>query len=243
MTSDNSDRAGFPVTSWSLISRASGSDPGEREKALEEICRLYWPPIFAYIRTQGHKTHDAEDLTQAFFEEILGKDQIAKADKSRGRLRSYLLGALKHFLADEHRKESRMKRGGKQAAVAMDPTTRKEVAEWIEANANTSPDRLFDRLWAMRLMDTALNEVRERYRAKGQEALFELLNPWSRQAVSSQDLGEVARELGMSEAAVRVAAFRLRQRYGACLQKHVAETLEPGSDPADEIRYLIATFT
>lgn len=242
MSSEFSDRARFPVTSWSLISRASGSDLNDREKALEEVCRLYWPPIYAYIRAQGHKTHDAEDLTQAFFEELLGKDKIAKADQSRGRLRSYLLGTLKHFLADEHRKGRRLKRGGAESAVRIDLLTKESIGDLIQANPKLTPDLLYDRLWTMRIMETALDEVRDRYRDKGQEELFDQLNPWMKQPEPGFDLAVAARNLGMSEAAVKVAAFRLRQRYGKCLRKVVAETLEPGSDPGEELRYLISTL-
>lgn len=221
---------------------AGGPDPLKRERAIAEICQLYWPPIFAFIRSWGHSKHDAEDLTQGFFAHFLKQNRFSTLDRTNGKLRSYLLGAVKNFLKDVNRREQALKRGKGVELVPMNADEVDAIWNWIEANPAENPDRLFDKLWALQVLEAAVHLLEQRYLAKGQGELFSVLLPLLQAGENAPDLIEIADRTGMSHGAVRVAAHRLRQRYGQVLRGVVAETIPKGENPKEEISELMAAF-
>jgi RNA polymerase sigma factor (sigma-70 family) len=241
MDEGNSRLKPFPTTQWSLIVRAAADDPADREKALAEICTLYWPPVYAFIRSRGNSPHDAEDLTQGLFAELLGRNDFARADANHGRLRSYLLAAACNHLTEVHRRKHRLKRGGYDVVLAIDA----EVAELCclipEPTDDMSPDRVFERQWAITVMEGVLTALQERYEKKGQGALFQALKPFL-MATSAAPQAELAEELGMSAQTLRVSLHRLRQRYGELLRQTVKNTLGPQESVEEEIAHLMSAF-
>jgi len=235
-------RSKFPLTRWTLIRRIAEGAAPDREAALGEVCRLYWPPVYAYLRSQGRSPHDAEDLTQGFFEQLLKGGAFARMRAENGRLRSYLLQALRNYLAGCHRQQSRLKRGGGTPAVFLDPATLESLAPWMEGSGGEAPDRAFERLWAVTVLDRAYGQVALRYRERDQTALFEALSPAIRVGGGAIDYGSAADRLGMTEPTLRVAMHRLRKHYGKALRETVAATLDSGEDAEEEMRQLMAVF-
>jgi len=229
----------FATTHWSLVGAAR---PGEASQtrareALEELCRAYWYPLYAFVRSGGYSAADAQDLTQAFFARIIETGGFASADRRRGRFRSYLLGAMKHFLANEWHRAQTQKRGGQVQFIefdALDPEARYAGASEQPDN----PELLFDREWALQTIAGALKELREEMVKAGRIEQFEALKG----CLSGQDeppRDQIAARLGMSTGAVKVAVHRLRQRYRKLLRAAVAETVSNQADLDDEMRYLI----
>jgi len=232
----------FPSTRWTLVRRIAEGAAPDREAALDEVCRLYWPPVYAYLRSRGESPHDAEDLTQGFFEELLKGEAFSKLRAENGRLRSYLLQSLRNHFAGNHLRKRRLKRGGGTPAFVLDPATLEALAPWIEGSVEVPPDRAFDRLWAATVLETAYGQVARRYRERGQATLIEALSPAIRAEGGKIDYAAAAERLGMAEPTLRVALHRLRKRYGEALRETVAATLDPGEDPEEELRQLRAVF-
>lgn len=232
----------FPTTQWSLIVRATDTDPVEREKALSEICMLYWPPVYAFIRMRGKSPADAEDLTQGLFAELLERGDFGKMDPGRGRLRTYLLTATKNFLVSDYRREHRAKRGGHAALLSIDSLEAEERCLIPALADNLAPDRLFDRQWAISLMEAVVSELSEDYADKGKSRLFEVLRPFIQVDAEPKDRKELAEELGISEQTLRVAIHRLRQRYAEALRRAVKATLCPEESVENEMAILLAAF-
>ncbi len=236
-------RAAFAVTHWSIVLAAGSSDSIHARDALEKLCRAYWSPIYAFVRRQGHSPHDAQDLTQGFFERLLEKNYLADVDRSRGRFRSFLLGALKHFLANEWDKAHAQKRGGGQTLIPFDLVTA-ETAFSIEPADNLTADKIFDRRWALTLLEQVLRRLRAGYASEGKENLFEQLKPTLTEASRSVPYAQIAARLGSTEGAVKVAVHRLRQRYRELLRAEIAETVaSPPTEVEDEIQTLFAAFS
>lgn len=242
MDSGKTGHRPFPTTQWSLIERVGAEDPVEREKALTEICTHYWPPVYAFIRSQGNSPHDAEDFTQAFFEELLDRNDFAKADASRGRLRNYLLAAAKNQLNSAHRNGKRLKRGGGVPLLSIDAQDAEGRCLIPEPVDDSSPEKVFDRQWAITLLEHVVDALAARYEAKGQARLFEALRPFITTNESTTPKSQLARDLGLSDQALRVAIHRLRQRYGELLRETVRATLGREESVEDEIRHLLASF-
>ena len=222
--------------------RASSDDPVKREKALTEICSLYWPPLYAFIRARRHSPHDAEDLTQSLFASLLSRDDFARADSSRGKLRTYLLSAAKNYLNGEHRKEHRIKRGGETAILSIDAVGAEERCFIPEPMDNLTPDKVYERQWAITVMETVLSSLEKLYEAKQQKELFIALRPYVTVTTAPAAGAELAAELGLSESALRVAIHRLKQRYKELFRQTVRETLSNDDDLDEEIATLIASF-
>jgi len=209
-------------------------------EALEELCRAYWYPLYAFVRSRGYSAVDAQDLTQTFFARFIETGGFASADRERGRFRSYLLGAMKHFLANEWHRAQAQKRGGQVRFIewdALDPEAR--YAETSEQSDN--PEHLFDREWALQTVAGALQTLRDEMTKAGKSDLFDALKG----SLSGQDespRGQIAARLGMSEDAVKVAVHRLRQRYRKLLRAAIAETVSNEADLDDEMRYLVAVL-
>ena len=227
----------FPETRWSLVKRIGGSDDPNREKALEEICTIYWPPVYAFLRASGETAHDAEDLTQAFFADFLSRDSFRSADPAKGRLRTYLLSCLKNFLIDEHRKSVRLKRGGGLRPLSLD--SGEGEARCLNLATDTSNiDLIFDRQWAITLIENVMLRLRDRYQGPGKAAFYSSLNPYLRVDPDPGTLRSLAAEVDRPEGTIRVALHRLRRRFRDLLEEEVRATLAPGDDFEEEMRFL-----
>lgn len=232
----------FATTHWSLVDAAK---PGElsqtrAREALEELCRAYWYPLYAFVRNRGYSAIDAQDLTQAFFTRIIETDGFASADRARGRFRSYLLGAMKHFLANEWHRAKTRKRGGGVNIIewdALDPEARYAGA----TQHSEDPEYLFDREWALETIAGALKTLHDEMAEAGKSKLFATLkgNLTGEEVIPRE---EVATRLDMSEGAVKVAVHRLRQRYRSLLRAAIGETVSNEADLEDEMRYLVAVL-
>jgi RNA polymerase sigma-70 factor (ECF subfamily) len=239
----NSTYKSFPDTQWTLVLRANEGKPGDRQRALADLCQAYWPPVYAFIRSRGYRPHDAEDLTQGFFAQFLRRDDFEKTDPSKGRLRSYLLGAAKHFLTDEYRRESRQKRGGDVQVLSMNATEAEARCHIPEPADEHTPERIYARQWATTLLENVIQDLEARYVKENKEALFHALKPFIMPGRDASKQAEIAQELGKSDSAVRVAIHRLRQRYGVLLRETVAQTLSPEEDLDLELQQLMTAFS
>ena len=229
----------FHTTRWSVVLAAQHGGDGTRAlKAMSELCRDYWYPLYAFVRRRGHAPHDAQDLTQAFFATLMETNATA-ADPQRGRFRSYLLGALKHFLANDFHRANAQKRGGGQQLVewhAFEP----EAHYALEPAADTDAETLYDRRWALDLLDRAMKRLRAEFAAKKDESTFDALKGTLSGAAAARE--ELAKKLGMTEGALKVAVHRLRQRYREVLRAEIAETVNFPADVEDEMRHLVAVL-
>ena len=221
---------------------AAGGQPLQPQAAAarEALCRAYWRPLYAYIRRAGHPPHDAQDLTQAFFARLLEKDFFLQADQSRGRFRSFMLAALKNFLANEWDKQHTLKRGGGAVHISIDLGAADSQAG-IEPAENETPDVAFQRRWATALLEQSLARLRREYRAEGKEMLFEQLKTTLTEPRSGEAYAEIAHFGQTTEAAVKMAVHRLRQHYRAAIRAEIAATLasaEP-SEIEDELREVL----
>lgn len=233
----------FPTTSWTLVSRIAEDDPAEREAALAEICTLYWPPVYAFIRSQGHSSHDTEDLTQGFFANFLKGDHFSGRNPEGGRLRSYLLSSVKHFLVSQARTAKSQKRGGGVRPLSLDEGEGEARCQPFEVADFRSPDLLFERQWAATVLENSLRRLQDTYRARGKETLFLELRPFLQNEEKLPPQTEAAAALNLSPEAFRIALHRLRLRYQQCLLDEVTATLEVGGSPEEEIRYLRSLFS
>ncbi len=231
----------FVTTHWSVVVSAGRNDTTRARDALARLCQVYWHPLYAYARRLGHSPHDAQDLTQEFFARLLGKNYLAEADESRGRFRSFLLGAFKHFLANEWDKARAQKRGGGQIPIPIDPAM-SETAYGYEPADNSTADRIFERRWALTLLAEVLRRLREEHVRDGRVKLFEALKPTLTEASGTVRYAAIASTLGMSEGAVKVAVHRLRQRYREVLRAEIAETVAGPGEVEDELRNLFAAL-
>ncbi len=227
----------FATTRWTVVLGASGSDTTHARAALEELCRVYWRPIYAYVRRQGHAAHDAQDLTQEFFSRLLQKDYLRSAAKEKGRLRTFLAVALKRFLANEWDRVRAQKRGGGQTPVAFDAVTAEQRYQ-REAADTSSPDRIYERQWAMTLLAQAMARLRAEYRAAGKEADFEALKGSLTAERGAIPYAELAQATTSSEATVRVSVHRLRKRFREVFRATIADTVDDVSEVEDELRYV-----
>jgi len=232
----------FATTHWSLVGAALSDETSQSRarEALEELCRTYWFPLYAFVRSRGHPAIDAQDLTQAFFTQIIETSGLASADRKRGRFRSYLLGAMKHFLANEWNRSKTQKRGGHIQFIeweTLDPEGRYAGA----SKQSDNPEHLFDREWALETIAGALFTLRSEMEGTGKIAQFEALKG-SLTGEEDSPRKEIAAKLGMSESAVKVAVHRLRQRFGKLLRNAIAETVSNESDLNEEMRYLVAVL-
>lgn len=234
-------RANFATTRWSVVLRAGQHDDTAGEDALARLCRTYWYPLYAHVRRRGYAAHDANDLTQAFFARLLERRTVARADPTRGRFRSFMLSSLDHFLADERDRARAHKRGGGQGLVSIDALAAEERIRHEPVDAR-APDRLFDRAWALALLDVVLARLAGEYQTTGREKLFESL---SRTLLGSRETlpyAELALRLSLSEGAVKVAVHRLRKRYRALLEEEIAHTVDSPEEAREELRHLLAAL-
>lgn len=233
----------FAVTRWTLVlNAAQRGGAQDAAPALAELCRLYWPPLYAYARRSGHGVHAAEDLTQAFFARLLARHGLANVAPHKGRFRSFLLAAFKHFLANEWDKARAVKRGGGAVHLAIDAESA-EARYACEPADTLTPDRVFDRQWALTVLDRVLARLRAEQDTPEAARRFAALEPALAAESGAVGYAELAAGLGMTEGAVKVAVHRLRRRYRELLRADVADTVADPAQVADELQALIAALT
>jgi RNA polymerase sigma-70 factor (ECF subfamily) len=242
MSSAPSRHADFTATHWSVVLAARGGDSIIARGALETLCRTYWYPLYAYVRRLGQSPHDAEDSVQGFFAVCLEKNYLAAAEEAKGRFRSFLLLALKRFLAKERDKSRARKRGGGQKPIALDSLTAEERYA-LEPAEQLSADKLFERRWALTLLEQVLSRLRDEQAAAGQSEAFEQLKEFLLAGGRGTPYAELAPRLGTSEGAVKVAVHRLRQRYRELLQEEIANTVASPEEAEEERRYLLSVLS
>jgi RNA polymerase sigma-70 factor (ECF subfamily) len=231
----------FATTRWTVVLAAGQRRTPQADRALEELCRAYWYPLYAYIRRRGRTREDAEDLTQAFFTQFLEKNGLASVSAEQGRFRAFLLACLKHFLANEWDKSQAQKRGGGAAHLPLDWQTA-DIQYQATAGA-ASPDQAFDREWAVALLRLVIRRLEEECGAAGKTAEFAALKPFLMPGPSAAPYAQVAAALGWQEGTVRVAAHRLRKRYRELLREEIAQTLSRPEFIEEETRALLGAFS
>lgn len=235
-----SDAAGFAATRWTLVlAAARGNAASHAAEAMAELCRVYWYPLYAYVRHRGHDTHEAEDLTQEFFLRLLAKDGLAGVDRQKGKFRAFLLASMKHFLANEWDRCRAQKRGGGRILIRLDALDA-ESRYRLEPVHDVTPEKLFERQWALTVLEQVLSRLQTEFAAEGKKPLFDRLGPFLTVGRGSASYAEVADELKMSEGAVKVAVHRLRGRYRRLLRDEIAQTVASPEEIDEEIRYLLS---
>ena len=230
---------GFVTTRWTLVVAASREPTPESQEALSQLCELYWPPLYGFARRRGHSIEQAQDLTQSFFARFLEKHDVKAADPQRGRFRSFLLGAFKHFLANEYDREQTRKRGGGHVFIALEVEAAE--ARYAAEPADTlTPEALFERQWALGVIDRVMDALRADLVKSGKESTFEQLKGLLAGEKEEGGYAAIARTLGTTEGAVKVTVHRLRQKFRDLLRAEIAATVADDAEIEDEIRYLMA---
>ena len=232
--------AAFATTHWSVVLEAQGETPAAQE-ALEKLCRVYWRPIYSFVRRQGPRQEEAQDLTQGFFALLLERRDLRSVRKEKGRLRSYLLTAVKHFLADEHRRAMAIKRGKGKQLIPLEELRTEERGDMEPADPLTA-EQIYERRWASTLLDRVLSRLEDQYRARGNGALFDSFNQLLGDEPGAPSQADIAAQLGMTENAVSQAFYRFRQNYQSLLREEIAHTIANPGDIESELRYLIAVI-
>lgn len=230
----------FTTTHWSVVLEAQGESPAAQE-ALEKLCRTYWRPIFAFLRRQGFSSAEAEDTTQGFFAQLLERKSFDAVRKEKGRLRSYLLGALKYFLTDEQRRAMAIKRGRGQRLIPLEELRADDRVELEPADPVTA-EMIYERRWALTVLERVFSRLKDEYRAGSNAALFDSLKELLPDEPGAPSQGEIAARLSMTENAVRQAFYRFRQRYQGLLREEIANTVATPGDIEDELHHLIAVL-
>jgi len=229
----------FRTTHWSVVLRAGQGNSPQSAEALEKLCRAYWPPLYAYVRRQGHAPAEAQDLTQEFFSRLLQGNSLATADPGRGRFRSYLLTMLKRMLVTEWRREHRQKRGGDAVVFSLDEQ-QAEDGYRFEPTDDLTPEKVFERRWAETVLNRVLARLENEYRS---HALgFANLQPYLVEDKGAAPFAEAAARLGVTESALKAVVYRLRCRYGELFRDEIAQTVEKPEEVEEEIRHLLAVL-
>jgi RNA polymerase sigma factor (sigma-70 family) len=241
LISPNTGAGVFATTHWSVVLAAGQTESPHASAALEQLCRTYWYPLYVFVRGQGRSAHDAQDLTQEFFARLLEKKYLRLADPDRGKFRAFLLKALKNFLVNEWEKARTQKRGGGQCAVPLDAEIAESryAAEPVQA---LTLDEVYEKRWALTLIEAVLSLLRENYEAAGRLPVFETLKGCIWGAPSTISYPEAASRLGLTEGALKVAVHRLRSRYRELLRAEVAKTVATPGEVDEELQHLIAVL-
>jgi len=232
----------FSATRWSVVLAAGDSGAPGAQEALEKLCRAYWYPLYAYVRRQGHSPEDAQDLTQAFFARFLEKKYLRGADRERGRFRSFLLTSLKNFLVNEWEKARAEKRGGFQTIVSWDEEPPEDRYRAEPADEET-PETLYEKRWAVALLENVLARLRREFAASGKQELFEQFKVFLWGEKSGLSYASLAAQTGTSEGAIKVGVHRLRHRYLEVLRAEVAQTVATPAEVEEELRHLITILS
>lgn len=232
----------FVTTHWSIVLAAGLDSSRNAQAALEQLCRTYWYPLYTYVRRRGYSPHDAEDLTQSFFARLLEKDGLAKADRERGRFRTFLITSMNHLLADEWDKSRRQKRGGGQSIVSFDAATAEERYQ-LEPHDLSDPLAVFERRWVAMLMNAVLTRLEQEYCETGRRELFTRLKDFIAGDRGQISYAEAGRQIHLSENAVKQAVHRLRRRYRQLFRDEVAQTVVNPTEIDDEVRHILAVVS
>jgi RNA polymerase sigma-70 factor (ECF subfamily) len=235
--------AAFTTTHWSVVLAAQGGATPAAQAALEKLCRTYWRPIYGFIRRHGVGPEEAKDLTQGFFALLLERRDFDAVRKEKGRLRSYLLTSLKHFLTNERNRAMAIKRGEGRRLIPLEDVRERERIGF-EASETLAADQIYERRWALSVLDQVLARLRDEYRAAGPAAagLFDRLQKSLTDEPDRPSPEETAREFGMTASAVRQASYRMRQRYRQLLREEIAHTVMALGDIDDELRHLVGVL-
>ncbi len=220
------------------MNAAGCGDSQQAAQALTQLCGTYWYPLYAFLRRRGYGTHAAEDLTQAFFASLLARDFLANVDRQKGKFRSFLLASLKHFLSDERDRTMRQKRGGGQPLISLDSISA-ETRYQREPASDLTPENLYERQWALSVLERVLSRLQAELTAAGKQALFDSLQETLTGGQANR-YASIAAELGMTEGAVKTAVHRLRRRYRDLLRDEILQTVSTPDEVNDEIRYLMS---
>jgi RNA polymerase sigma-70 factor (ECF subfamily) len=232
----------FSTTHWTVVLLAGDSKSGGAANALENLCRTYWYPLYAYVRSRGRSAHDAQDLTQEFFRRILEKKYLKLADPEKGKFRTFLLTSMDNFLFNDWEKSQAIKRGGGQENISID-SDKLENRYILEASNGNSPDKIYDKSWALALLENVLNQLSGEYAQTGKQGLFEALKGRALgDAGSDEDYCALSERLKVSQGSLRVGAHRMRERYRELLFTEVSHTVSSVEDVDGELRHLIATL-
>jgi len=234
--------AQFTTTHWTVVLAAGQKDHSERATALESLCRSYWYPLYAYVRRGGYEAADAQDLTQDFFARLLSKDYLRAVDRSKGKFRSFLLAALEHFLANEWRRANAQKRGGQFRFISLDDTSAEDQYRLAPASPH-SPEQFFEQQWAITLLEHVVAKLRDEFTVSGKEALFKEIKVFLTGEKRAVSYAELAGRMNTTEAALKMAVSRMRQRYGELLRLEIANTVTGPEEVDEELRALFAALS
>jgi len=223
-----------------MVLNAGSDDSVIATAALGQLCQRYWYPLYACVRRTGYSHEDAADMTQSFFERVVEKKTFTGVEPAVARLRTFLLTTLKHFMINEWQSAHRLKRGGGKQIISLDDNA--DDLYRTEPSHDASPDKLFEKRWALSIVETALAKLRAEFVASEKPALFDALKPTLSGDKLDRGYAEVATEFGLSESAVKVAVHRMRKRFGELLRAEVAETIRDPNEVDDEVRYLITAL-
>jgi len=229
----------FRTTHWSVVFAANGCGKPEAGPALEQLCRTYWTPLYAYLRRQGATPADAQDLVQGFFASLLEREGIAKVDRSRGKFRSFLLASLKHFAANERDRARAQKRGGQHLFVPLDEA---QAEEQFLAAPELSPDEVYEQTWALAVIEQAVARLRAEYATPERAELFTALKPYLTGDRTEPPYAAVAARLNLGESGVKMAVRRMRRRFGELLRHEIAQTVSRPEEVDEEIRVLFTAL-
>jgi RNA polymerase sigma factor (sigma-70 family) len=241
-TPPSASAASFSTTRWTLVLRARGESP-EAQAALSTLCEAYWQPVFRFFRCEGRDDDTARELTQEFFARLLARRGLDSVQPDRGRFRSFLLGAVKHFLADVRDRANAAKRGGDVTVMPLEPGT--DIATELPASDATTQvsDTFFDREWALALVSRAVGALAAESAREGKQVQFEVLKPWLVGEVAGLSQADCARQLGLSEGAAKVAIHRLRKRFRDLVKAEIEQTVSDPTQVAEETRYLVEVLS
>lgn len=227
----------FATTHWSVVLAAGGRQSPEATVALERLCRTYWYPLYAYIRRRGYSAHDAEDLAQSFFAHLLERHALHRVSPAKGKFRSFLLASLNYFLTDQYDRSSAQKRGGGQTLLSLDVQDAENRFQFEPVDV-CSPDKLFERRWALTLLDGVLTRLKDEFAEAGKSTQFDRLSVYLVSNSGESSYAEAARDLQQTEHAVKKAVQRMRQRFYHLFREEVANTVATVTEVEDELRYL-----
>ena len=235
---EKTESRAFATTHWSVVQAVAEGEPVPARQALETLCRAYWYPVYAYVRRKGYKPEEAQDLTQEFFAQLIAREYLRLADRTKGKFRGFLLSALDYFLAREWTRAHRLKRGGQFTFISMDgyPPEQRYRLEPVE---HETPETIFLRQWALTVLKQAMIALEAECGANGKAALFREAKNLISGERDGNAYAQISRSLAMGEGAARVAVHRLRQRYGEFLRNEVAHTVTSGDEVDEELRSLI----
>lgn len=241
-TSSAARGAWFATTHWSVVLAAQDRSAPEARQALERLCGGYWYPLYAFVRREGYSPPDAQDLTQEFFARLLEKHYLDQVDRKKGKFRSFLLAALRHFLSDQRDRAQAAKRGGGVSLISLDQEAAEDRYQ-MEPRDEATPEQAFDRRWAMTVLAQAQHHLGEEYQRAGKHELHAQLKDYVTEELDAATCTVISQRLQLTESAVRTAAHRLRQRYAEIVREEIAHTVASPAEVDDELRYLIGIIS